>query len=586
MNEGLRSILNNLKKKFTQVVQYLFGWTARFGSYWLAVDDEGEVKNAITPLTAGQAFVDGHINKKSTAVILDRPGQRAVGLKTGTKDVLNLYKESSLQMWKSLLTESTTEDEMNKVFENLGWTEDQINEVRLANDDPQAKYNVVGDEGLKKAIEMSLKNKGLARLLIYGAPGVGKTAIVRRALQMFPEYDGNLIVKTLSNETADNFTLPKYVEVNGQERAADVPKTWLPVYKPTGDREADQLLDDACGRGLLFIDELSRATPQVLNVLLPIIMEGNFNGYNLGSGWTVICASNRASDDMTGQSDIGNALSNRFRTVYYEPMFEDWKKWAEKQRYISPLLLSWLSLPEGQTMSGGKYFYWDPNEDSEADESKLMCTPRAWDMAMRTLAEYANTADMEGFKLLDIPRDILAMALNQSIPAEAVDSFLAFLSVIDKIGDLDSAVKGLWAGRGLNISKKDLRLIALPLAQIIVTSKINEYPTKEEMDNLADWVVAQGSDQLASYIINIIVEVFGSTLREDIRGGIFILQKKYQTLSPSQKNTWDEMFAPFFSAWGFDGETVPDWSEAHAKLVKKFGDTFMKAKVDGVSALG
>ena len=56
-----------------------------------------------------------------------------------------------------------------------------------------------------------------------------------------------------------------------------------------------------------FIDELSRATPQVLNVILPLINEGILNGYKLGSGWTIVCASNRREDDE-GQESIGNAL--------------------------------------------------------------------------------------------------------------------------------------------------------------------------------------------------------------------------------------------------------------------------------------
>ena len=81
--------------------------------------------------------------------------------------------------------------------------------------------------------------------MIWGAPGIGKTAILMNVLEEmrrdFPNY--RLIVKTLSNETPDNFTLPKYIDVEGQEFATDVPKTWLPVYKPSGDPIEDKKLD-------------------------------------------------------------------------------------------------------------------------------------------------------------------------------------------------------------------------------------------------------------------------------------------------------------------------------------------------------
>ena len=67
---------------------------------------------------------------------------------------------------------------------------------------------------------MVLKNKKLAKLLIWGAPGIGKTAILMNVLEEmksdFPNYQ--LICKTLSNETPDNFTLPKYTtEVNDED---------------------------------------------------------------------------------------------------------------------------------------------------------------------------------------------------------------------------------------------------------------------------------------------------------------------------------------------------------------------------------
>ena len=65
LDEGLKDILNSLKRKFKQVTEYLFGWVAKVSSklsYWLPVSDNGEIMPAITPLTAGQAYADGEIN--------------------------------------------------------------------------------------------------------------------------------------------------------------------------------------------------------------------------------------------------------------------------------------------------------------------------------------------------------------------------------------------------------------------------------------------------------------------------------------------------------------------------------------------
>ena len=430
LDEGMKEIFATIKSKFKAAFEYLKGIVVKAGSYFLTVDKDGNIQPCISPLTAGQAYVDKLINPNNTLVVLDRAGARITGLKTKYDDAKGLYGNGdSREYWRRALKECQDLKDINSV------NEEKINEVKLQNQDPQAKYNVIVDNDmLKKRIKMALKNKQLARLMIWGAPGIGKTAILMNVLDEmkkdFPDY--RLIVKTLSNETPDNFTLPKYVvDEEGQDKATDVPKTWLPVYKPTGNPKMDMELDEKCGKGMLFVDELSRATPQVLNVILPLINEGIFNGYHLGSGWTIIAASNRAEDEMSGQAEIGNALANRFAQVYYEPTVKTWRKWADQQNFISPLLLQWLDMPASENMSGANFYYMDPNEDSNRlTDTTLMCTPRAWTNAIRELACYSEPGTLEGFTIFDIDKDILAMTLNQYIPSDAVDSFLAFLHVI------------------------------------------------------------------------------------------------------------------------------------------------------------
>ena len=600
MDEGLKNILNTLKRKFKQVTEYLFGWVAKVSSklsYWLPVNDNGEIQPAITPLTAGQAYADGAINKESTLVYLGgRKGPALTGCKTKPMDAKKLYGSgNTLDYWKRFVNENIENNELPIVEhknENITEWYNQINEVKMHTDDPQAGMNVVDTPMLKKIVAAHLKNPKLPRLLIMGAPGIGKTAILMSVLDEIPggsEY--NLVVKTLSNETPENFTLPKYVTEEGQDKATDVPKTWLPVYKPTGDRDKDQMLNDACGKGLLFIDELSRAQPQVLNVILPLINEGIFNGYKLGSGWQIICASNRAEDEMSGQANIGNALANRFNIVYYEPTFKEWEKWAKEQNYISPLLLSWLNMPEHENMSGGKYFYWDPNEANDNDNpSMIMCTPRSWTNAMRTLCCYSETASLEGFSILDIPKQMIAMALNTSIPREAVESFLAFLDVIRSVGNFDEAVYSVWqkGGAGFNIDKKILNKVALPLAQLIITAHADSLPTSKEFENMADWLVSTGSDQIASYVLDIMQNVFAGMLPDEQRSAIFVLRRKYEQIKNdnTKLRLYERAFSSFLDKYGLTLDTMEDWSVGLGKLSKKFGATFSVYKFDGKDALG
>ena len=588
VNEGLRDVFKIVKEKFKKAWEYLKGVVIKAGSYFIPVNENGELLECISPLTAGQAYKDGEIDKSNTLVCLDKNGSKIVGLNTKISQAEKLYGSgNSIKYWQRSLKECTQNPDK------------PINEVKMHTEDPEAKYNIICDnDQLKTHIKMVLKNKKLARLMIWGAPGIGKTAILNTVLDEmqteFPDY--NLIVKTLSNETPDNFTLPKYVEVTVdnvvQEKAADIPKTWLPVYKPTGKADEDIELDKNCGHGLLFIDELSRATPQVLNVILPLINEGVFNGYQLGSGWTIICASNRAEDEMVGQADIGNALANRFKQVYYEPTVNTWRKWADKQNYISPLLLQWLSMPESENMSGGKFFYMDPNEDlNSSSPTKLMCTPRSWTNAMRELAEYSNTGTLEGFTIFDIPRDILAMTLNSYVPASAVDSFLSFLEVISKIGNFDDAVYDVWnnGGKNLKIDKKNLALIMLPISQLICSAHSSTLPTTEEFTNFANWIKDQNSSSLASYALDVFKNVYMSDLESSMHDLMFILHAK---MEHDAKNGVDfienykRSFENFTKKWGIKFEELPDYSIGLKILSKKYGAEFTAAKFGDVELLG
>ena len=620
VDEGLKDVLNTIKAKFSKVFTYLKGLVVKVGSYILPVSNTGLVIPAITPLTAGAAYAEGRINKSSTFVCMDKEGAKISGCKTKADDAVKLYGGgNSISYWERMINENVDKDELKAVIEQYiaehaddKMSEELINEVKLHTEDPEAAYNIiVDDKELKEMINRCINNKKLARLLIWGAPGIGKTAILLNIISEIKIADYRLIVKTLSNETPDNFTLPDYVEdiqdedfealskqlnkeesvirkiyrMMGGRKSVDVPKTWLPVYKPTGDKEIDEYLDKKCGNGLLFIDELSRATPQVLNVMLPLINEGNFNGYKLGSGWTLVVASNRQQDEAGGQAEIGNALANRFLQVHYEPTVHTWRQWADKQNFISPLLLQWLSMPEREEMSGGKFYYMDPNEDSNRlADTTLMCTPRSWTNAMRLLATYHHTGTIEGFKIFDLPQSIIKSALNTSIPKQAIDSFMSFLAVVEKIGNFDQAVYDVWqnGGKNLKIDKKHLTKVALPLAQLICCAHSEQLPTQKEWENLSSWLVSQKSDQLASYVLDIFQNVFLDKVDPSLRPQIFLMQERLRRAGGdvSKLSQYVNMTAGFCNKWKIAFEDIPDYKDGLQALIKEYGASFTSAVID------
>ena len=252
-------------------------------------------------------------------------------------------------------------------------------------------------------------------------------------------------------------------------------------------------------------------------------------------------------------------------------------------------------MPEGETLAGGKYYYWDPNgEDADMDPTHIMCSPRSWTNAMRDLAEYHNTGKLEGFNIFDIDEFDLKFVLNQYVPAAAVDAFWAFLQTISRIGDFDAAVESAWRnnGSGLNIAPKDLIKVAMPLAQLVVCAHKDTLPTAKEFESLANWLVAANNEQLASYTLDVFKNVYGANIPDsdssiglkDMKSYIFLLKK----MNDRKPEIWNNIhaFDAFMDAWGIDRKTMPDYSKGLSIIAKKYGEAFKLASVDGRDGLG
>lgn len=594
IDESLKDLFNIVKNKFKQAWQYLKGLVVKLGNYFVVpVNNEGNPEPVILPPTMGFAYKAGAIDPSTTFIHLNNDDAKICGLKNNVSGALKLaaytrYKNKIDYLWDMCKNIKEASDEQ---IANLC-------EVKLEADDPNG-LKVVDNKLLKMLIKQAWRTRGQAgRLCIWGAPGIGKTAIISAAIK---EIDPNarLIVKTLANETGESFSLPDYVidpETGEKTGAHDVLKTWLPMYKVSGNAEIDAERDRKLGTGLLFVDELSRANPQAKNVILPIINEGLFEGYKLGSGWAIIAASNRLEDDPNENFSNGMALMNRFKHVYYQPSVSTWKGWAEKQGFMSPLLLQWLSLPESENMSGGKYYYYDPNPDLESSDasSAVMCTPRSWTKAMMELADIAQNeldidAPLSDFRtIMNIPPEMIRIAFQGNVTNDACESFLAFLNVISSVGDFDSVIEGVWktGGAGLRVDSKIIRKVALPLSQLIITAH-PELPTSEEMTNLAKFITTQGNDQMATYIM----DIFKNTFLAEIAGteayvSMMLYSKSIDKLSPAGKNAFVSKVTPILQRYGIrDIKDWPDYSEFVKIISKKFGQIFSTIKLDGKDGL-
>lgn len=160
-------------------------------------------------------------------------------------------------------------------------------------------------------------------LMIWGAPGIGKSDLVREAaaVQGFALID----LRLSQLEPTDLRGIP--LHDNGKVR-------WIPP---------DELPNEARDgpHGVLFLDEINAAPPPVAASAYQLILDRRLGTYRLPDGWSIVAAGNRL-DDRGITYVMPAPLANRFMHVQLEADAENWLAWAARNG-IAPVLRDFVA---------------------------------------------------------------------------------------------------------------------------------------------------------------------------------------------------------------------------------------------------
>jgi MoxR-like ATPase len=163
-------------------------------------------------------------------------------------------------------------------------------------------------------------------VFIWGAPGIGKSSLVRE----FAESLGLECVSLLGTQLAPE-------DLIGVPQIRDGRSVFCPP-------EAIARDEPYC----LFLDELNAATPDVQKAFYSLILDRRIGNYELPKGSIVIGAGNRATDNALARP-IASALINRLTHVHLEASPKDWLNWAAPTASTRG---SWTTSPTGPTTCG------------------------------------------------------------------------------------------------------------------------------------------------------------------------------------------------------------------------------------------
>ena len=375
--------------------------------------------------------------------------------------------------------------------------------VPLKHANPNMKN--IDREGLYRQIRIALKNPKGTPLMIWGAPGIGKTQIVEEMVKA--KGAGRLVDVQTSKMAPDDWALPYIMTQAAGEvfdvgikqsmekgeggamqgvKSLDIPKSWLPVYIPTGNAETDKKLDEALGKGVLFLDELSRANEQVQNTCLKLVNQRIIGDARIGSQWVVISASNREMDDPQTLPQWSSALGNRFTQFNYVPKYSEWKEWAVGK--VDERLLDFLEFNQ-------ELFY---TLDDQKTMDSAFASPRTWKAASDAIKELTKDAEEEGYRVTaSLIEEVVSGSVGQEVALE-VGKFFRIMERFSK-ADVEKVFKepGKAALPGKAGSGYDLSEGSAFLSLVISSSKGRELSPKD-MENFATYLVRLDNGSLAT----------------------------------------------------------------------------------------
>jgi hypothetical protein len=407
--------------------------------------------------------------------------------------------------------------------------------------------------------------KHSAPVLLFGAPGVGKTSIVRQVIDAYNETRSKskkgIISIDCANLGLDSLSLVMPTKDNSAQRIAkaaglseedqisvarevvtDMVKQWLPCYLPTGNPDEDAQKDAIANGhisvngittdgGIIVFDELMRVQdPGVFGQLMNLINDRRLGEWVLGSRWSIVCISNRPNDDKAVANALKNAPSaffNRFSGCYnVNPDLQDWLAWADgddidnnfdfsnsgeikkRSKRVDPRITS-LIRRNPKMLSN--------IEQNELSAGEIVgATPRSW----TNLSEYLwDAADVNGLKdwvlfpLADLKNVIIGIVGKEFGQV-----------VIDSIPEWKKALKGDKSG---NDDDKE----ASQILDIVV--EMEKVKSQEELKAVAKRLLAAFKavgQEKANAIMSAKIAEWGTKTNANIRAIVKVLIKAYPDL--------------------------------------------------------
>ena len=282
-------------------------------------------------------------------------------------------------------------------------------------------------------LEILLNVATIRPVFIWGAPGIGKSALVEK----FAAEVGIPCVSLLGSQLAPE-------DIIGIPQIQDDVSTFLPP-KMIARKEPY----------VLFLDELNACSHEVQKAFYSLIHERRIGEYHLPAGSIVIGAGNRAQDSAIVKT-MSSALINRMFHVQLKADPKQWLNWAYEED-LHPWVINYITQRPDHLFS-------EPPKTEEP-----YSTPRSWHMLSDALKEYHAE---EG----NMPEPMFKMITYGCISVSHAGMFMAFVKQLGNTHLLSDIIKGeaKWP------AKPEERDVLYFLAQSFRAKLLHELPENKQ----------------------------------------------------------------------------------------------------------
>ena len=159
---------------------------------------------------------------------------------------------------------------------------------------------------LKKVLPVLMRSNVVP--FIWGSQGMGKTQTVK---QVAADLGGGFIHLHLANQEVGDLV---GLLVHGSEGTVHHAR---PEWFPTS------------GSGVIFLDELNRMHPDVMQAMFSFITDGTIHTHKLPAGWSIVAAGNYQNNDFQVTDTSDSAWMSRFCHIDFRPTAEEFVVYAE-----------------------------------------------------------------------------------------------------------------------------------------------------------------------------------------------------------------------------------------------------------------